>query len=169
MSQAGCRLVGTGNAQAKDLRDVEVGERGYHHRDHKSDDQHDDGFSSQHEGKREVARATQREEVLSARNFLLARDRFCAGATVLLQFVMERFQADAEDLRGPRLVVAGRLQGLQDQHFLCFFHSGAHTQANRIGIIGRGAQRGLSKSWRQMFGFNHAGIAHDDGPLDSVA
>src|SRR5271165_1260309 len=51
--QAVCRLVRTGDAQAKNLRDIQVGKRGNHHRHHESDGQHDYGLSSQHGEKRE--------------------------------------------------------------------------------------------------------------------
>src|ERR1700687_3828941 len=111
----------------------------------------------------------QRAEALTTRYFFLARDCLGSGAAVFLQLIMKCFQADAQNLRGSCLVVAGRLQRFQNQHFLGFFHGGADAQSNRIGIIGRGAERGLPKAGGQMLGLNHAGIAYDDCALDRVA
>src|SRR5580700_2105455 len=54
------------------------------------------------------------------------------GAAILLQLIMQGFQANAENLSGAGLIVAGGLQGLQNQQLLGFFHSRAHVQVNGI-------------------------------------
>src|SRR6202166_4678402 len=111
----------------------------------------------------------QRAEALTTRYCFLARDWLGRGAAVFLQLIMKGFQADAQNLRGSRLVVAGRLQRLQNQHLLCFFDRGADAQANCIGIIGRGAKRRLPEARGQMLGLDHTGFAYDDRTLDRVA
>src|SRR5882757_6131966 len=60
-------------------------------------------------------------------------------ATVFLQLVVQRFQADAQDLGSPRLVVARRLQGLQDQHPLGFIHGAANFYVNTTVAVVIGA------------------------------
>src|SRR6516165_7966958 len=46
----------------------------------------------------------------------------------LVQLVVQRLQADSEDLRGARLVVAGVLEGHHDEAPLGFFHRDAGRQ-----------------------------------------
>src|SRR5579872_4570378 len=65
---------------------------------------------------------------------------------VFLQLIMQGFQADTENFCRPRLVIAGRFDGLQNQPPLGFFHSCAHSQVYGIGILGRGPNGGLTES-----------------------
>jgi hypothetical protein len=51
-----------------------------------------------------------------------------ALAAVFLEFVMKRFQADAQQLRGARFVVTGGAQGLQDQFALHRIHRRAYRK-----------------------------------------
>src|ERR1700722_4640600 len=109
------------------------------------------------------------EDALATGDFLFSGNGLRGGGAGLLQLIMKSFQADAENFRGSRLVIAGSLQRLQNQHFLGFFDRRPHAQANGIGIVGCRAQRGLPKSWGQMFGLDYASIAYDNRPLDGVA
>src|ERR1700726_4002441 len=109
------------------------------------------------------------EDALAAGYFLLAGNGLRGGAAIFLQFIMQRFQTNPENLGGSSLVVAGSLQRFQNQHFLGFFHRRAYAQANCIRIVGCRAQRSLSKPRGQMLGLDHARIADDDRPLDHIA
>src|SRR5271165_4270387 len=115
------------------------------------------------------AKSPAASELRTADDLLLAGDRLGAGAAILLQLVVQRLQTDAENFRGPGFIVAGRFQSLQDEHFLSLFDGCADSQADRIGIVGRGAKRRLPKSWRQMLGLDHSAIADDHRSLDGVA
>src|ERR1700745_3444437 len=55
------------------------------------------------------------------------------GAAILLQLVVQGFQADTEDLRGPGLVISGGLERLKDQAALCFVHRGTHLHLHGVG------------------------------------
>ena len=57
---------------------------------------------------------------------------------VFLQLVVQRLQADPQDLGGARLVVAGVLQGPQDQTLLGFFHRGADLKPD-AAVVRRAA------------------------------
>src|SRR5579864_3399753 len=103
------------------------------------------------------------------RRFLLACSSIGGGTAVLLQLIMQGFQAYAEDFRCPRLIVAGGLQGLENEHFLGFFHRGPHPQPHRIRVAGCGAQWSLAKPRRQMLGLNHSAITNDNRSLDGIA
>src|SRR5580765_6926689 len=94
----------------------------------------------------------------AARHFFLARCRIGCRTAVFFQFVVKRLEADAENFCGPRLVVAGRLKCLKNKHLLRLFDSRANAQADRIGIVWRGAQGSLSEARGQMFGLDHAGV-----------
>src|ERR1700693_1343673 len=109
------------------------------------------------------------EVLLATGYFLLPGNGLRGGAAILLQFIVKSLQADAENLGGSRLVIAGSLQRLENQHFLSLFHGGTYAQANRIGIVGCSAQRRLPKSRGQMLGLDYARIAHDYRALDCVA
>src|ERR1700730_17849375 len=47
------------------------------------------------------------------------------GAPILLQFIMQGLETDAQNFSGPGLVVIGGSQGLQDQHLLRLFYGSA--------------------------------------------
>src|SRR5206468_5008554 len=106
------------------------------------------------------------EKTLAAWHFLFAS--FRRRTAVLFQFIVQRLEADAKNLRRSGLVVAGCLQRFQDQHPLCFLHGSPHTQPNGVGIVGGGPQWGLSKSRRKMLSFNGTGIADNNGAFDRV-
>ena len=82
---------------------------------------------------------------------------------------MKGFQTYSENFRGPGLIVAGRLQGLQDEHFFGFFDGRANPKADSVRVVGRGPQRGLTESRRQMLGFDHTPVTHNHGALERVA
>src|SRR5579872_5200534 len=69
---------------------------------------------------------------------------FPAGA-VLLQLVVQRLQADAEDLGRARLVVASVLERSQDQLLLRLFHRSADLEAHAFTILGRRRRRGSGR------------------------
>src|SRR5205823_3820731 len=66
------------------------------------------------------------------------------GCLVLLQLIVQGLQANAEDFRRPRLVVAGGFQSLENEQPLGFADSGAHAQANGITFAGGNARRGMA-------------------------
>src|SRR5689334_13591304 len=72
---------------------------------------------AQVEGGLQTALVTRNSLVVRNGFFLLARP-----AAELVQLVVERLQADAEDFGGARLVVARVLEGHQDQPVLGLFH-----------------------------------------------
>src|SRR5271165_2333938 len=115
------------------------------------------------------AKSPAASELRTADDLLLAGDRLGAGAAILLQLVVQRLQTDAENFRGPGFIVAGRFQSLEDEHLLGFFDGGADAEADRIGIVGRGAQRSLAESRWQMLGLNDSAVANDHRSLDGVA
>ena len=82
---------------------------------------------------------------------------------------MKGFQANTQNFRSFRLVVAGRLQRLEDQHFFRLPHRCAHSQTDGVRIMSTGAQDRVAESGRQMFGFDHASVAHNHSALDRVA
>jgi hypothetical protein len=82
---------------------------------------------------------------------------------------VQRFQADAENLRGSSFIIAGSLKGFEDKHLLCLFDSSADAQPDCVGIVGRSTQRRLAESGREMLGLDHPRVAHDDRTLDRVA
>ena len=90
-------------------------------------------------------------------------------AAVLLELIMKGFQANTQNFRSFRFVVAGGFQRLEDQHFFRLAHGGAHSQTDRVRIIGTGALDGVAESGRQMFGFDHAAVAHNHSALNRVA
>src|SRR5579864_3782994 len=57
-------------------------------------------------------------------------------AAVLLQFVVKRLQANAENLGGPGLIVVRGFERLQNQQALSFTHCGAHADPDGIAVIG---------------------------------
>src|SRR5215468_9451228 len=83
---------------------------------------------------------------------LLARNlsRRTGRAAIFLEFVMQRFKADAENLCGPRFIVAGCRQRFQDEHLLGLLHSGANFQPDTIGVAYGNAQSCAAKVGRQM-------------------
>ena len=54
-----------------------------------------------------------------------------AGAAILLEFVVQRLQADAQNLRGARLVLSGGLKRAQNQQPLGLVHRGAHVDRDQ--------------------------------------
>ena len=67
---------------------------------------------------------------------------------IFLQFVVQRFQADAEYLSGTSLVIVGGLQSLHDQLPLGFADGCSYSQMNRVGIDLRYLQLRSSESRR---------------------
>src|SRR5579863_1646925 len=89
---------------------------------------------------------TNHQPLATVQFLLLARSRLRCSAAVFLQLIMQGFQADSEDFSRPCLVVAGGLQGLEDQQLFRFPNGCAHPQADAVRIAGRGAQRSMSEA-----------------------
>src|SRR5580700_2177684 len=85
----------------------------------------------------------------------LGRCRFGGRATVLLELIMQGFQADAENLGCPGFIVAGGFKSFQYEQFLCLSHCGAHSETYGVRIVDRGPDRRQPKPWRQMLSFDH--------------
>src|ERR1039458_4788146 len=110
--------------------------------------------------KQAVARPVQATEprVISASPPALLAQRpalSCRSAVVLrvvlAQLVVQRLEADAQNLRGARLVVISMFERAQDELFLGFAHGGADRKADRIAILG-----GRRVGWRR--GGQRAGL-----------
>ena len=54
---------------------------------------------------------------------------------IFLQLVMQRLQAHAQNLRGPRLVLSRCLQCAHNQQPFRFVHRVAHAHRNDAGIV----------------------------------
>src|SRR6202451_1657485 len=114
--------------------------------------------------------ASQNQLRLVTRNlFLPARSRLGGSTAIFLQLIMQGFQTDSEDLGGPGLVVSGAFQSFQDQQPLRLFHRCAYSEADGVGIVGAAAQRGVTETRRQMFGFNHPSVTDNHSALNRVA
>ena len=112
---------------------------------------------------------TTRPKPSSAGHFFFAGSGFRRRAPVFFQLIVEGFQTDSQNFRGTRLIVAGGLERFQDQHFLGFFDRRAYAQADGVGVVGCGTQRGLTETRRQVLGLHHAGVADDHGALERIA
>src|SRR5882757_7660450 len=112
------------------------------------------------------ARAIERSP--SVRALFLRGHNCIGGPSVFLKLIMQGFQADAENLRRPGLIVGGRLQSLQDELSLCLFHSCAHAQMDGVGIV-HGGTHVLAESRRKVLGLNQTALTHDDSPLQRIA
>src|SRR3954467_3444171 len=66
------------------------------------------------------------------------------SAAILFELIMQGFQADSENFCSPGLVVACRLQCLQNEEPLSLFHGRAHAEADCVGIIGGGMRAHVS-------------------------
>src|SRR5258705_7243698 len=69
---------------------------------------------------------------------LLRRHHCIRSPSVFLELVMQRLQADAENLGRPGLIVRSRLQGFKDELPFRLFNRRTHTQMNGVGIMHRG-------------------------------
>src|SRR5580765_1950718 len=90
------------------------------------------------------------------------------GSSVFFKLVMQRLQADAENLGGAGLVITGRLQSFQDELFLGLFHGRAYAQMDGVGVMNRGTNI-LAESGGQVLGLDQAAFTNDDGALQSIA
>src|ERR1035437_594715 len=62
--------------------------------------------------------------------------RACDGVLgVFLELILQRLEADAKDLGGPRLVVVGGLQGFENEQALGFLNRGSDAQTDRVGFL----------------------------------
>src|SRR5579859_1073086 len=91
-----------------------------------------------------------------------------ARGLVLFQLVVKCFQADAQKLRGARLVLIGRAQGLDDQLAFSRFHRGAgrKTQAGEFARLRHWPAREII---RQVLAANGAVVACDGRAFQNVA
>src|SRR5215472_5787450 len=85
-----------------------------------------------------------------------------ASASVLLELIMQRLEADPQNLRRTSLIVVGGFQGLQDQQALRFPHRRPNANADGIGIVGCGSDGRVSEARRQMLGLDHRSFANDN-------
>src|SRR5262245_1251114 len=96
------------------------------------------------------------------RFFLLLARR---AAAELIQLVVQRLQADAEDFRGARLVVACVLERHQDQPALGFLDRRPWLQRDhRLDHV-----RGIGDERRQMLRLDEFAVGQNDGALDHIA
>src|ERR1700716_853087 len=72
------------------------------------------------------------------RLFLLYSGGFGGGIAVFLQLIMQGFQTYSENFRGAGLVIAGRLEGLQDEHFFGLFNGCTNAETHSVRVVGRG-------------------------------
>ena len=89
--------------------------------------------------------------------------------SILLQFIVQRLEADAEDFGGAGFVVARRFQGFDDELALGLVHGGAHADVDAIGVADEAARPTVSEARRQMARLDDRGVADDDGALQAVA
>src|SRR5579864_8755292 len=99
--------------------------------------------------------------------FGAARAIHCRAA-IFLQFVVKRFQADAQNLGGLGLIIVGGFERLQDQQAFRLSHRGSHSDADGICIVNRNTHRGMAKTWRQMFSFDDRAFTDDDRALQRI-
>src|SRR6185503_6142843 len=93
--------------------------------------------------------------------FLAAGD----AAAQLVELVVQRLQADAEDLRRARLVVARMFERHQDQTALGFLDRRAGLERDdRLDDVGR-----IGDERRQVLRLDELAVGEDDGALDDVA
>src|SRR4051794_7585692 len=113
-----------------------------------------------------VTPATCRDLMLIALRFFSVAGTSFAGSLFLhaIQLVVQRLQADAKDLRRPRLVVAGVLQRQQDQSPLRFVDGGARGERDRRQrfLAARDQQR------RQVLGLDEVAVGEDRRALHHV-
>src|SRR3981189_2137230 len=96
------------------------------------------------------------------------RRHYCIGCpSVLLELVMQRLQADAENLGRPGLIVRSRLQGFEDELSFGLFNGCTHTQMDGVGSVHRGAST-LPETGRQMLGFDQTAFANKDRALQGI-
>ena len=83
--------------------------------------------------------------------------RSLAAAAVLLELVVERLQAHAQNLRGAGLVLAGGFKRAQNQHPLGFVHGGAHVHRTMLASLACGSTAWrFAKARRQVAGIEGA-------------
>src|SRR5664279_876467 len=74
---------------------------------------------------------------------------------VFLQLVVQRLEADAQNLCGTSLVVMRAFQRLEDQQALALAHGRPDSQMDRVGVVNRGADKGLAEAGRKVLWFDH--------------
>src|SRR5262249_41003752 len=144
--------------------------------DQRGDREHDYGFAahekavlgSQFSVSSSRALTESRERELRNAFLFLCRQHRIRSSAILLQLVVQRLQADSENLGGAGLVVARRLQGFQDQLLLCFLDGRAHAQMYGVGIVHHRTNI-LSEAGWQMLRLDQTALAYDDSALESVA
>src|SRR5258708_40063683 len=78
------------------------------------------------------------------------------GAAVLLELVVQRLEADAQDLCGTGLIVARGFEGLEDEEALRLVHGGADLNLDGVGVgcvVRAGTHDPLAEARRQMARF----------------
>ena len=91
-----------------------------------------------------------------------------AVRTVLLQFVVQSLQADAENLCSSRLVVARARQRAQNELLFCFFDGRAYAKMDRVRIQLCGSHLRGAEARRQVFRLNDSAAGKDNCALDRV-
>src|SRR3989442_8177256 len=84
------------------------------------------------------------------------------------ELVVQRLQADAEDLGGLRLVVAVPRQRLQDQALLGMVEARADSERDGVGDVGDGLARARGGSRREVPERDHPARAHDHPAPDGI-
>ena len=87
--------------------------------------------------------------------------------SVLLQLIVQRLEADAENFGGAGFVVVGGFESLEDEHALGVVDGGAHFELDAIGIARRGGRGRVPKPGAD--GATVKLVAEDHGALDGVA
>src|SRR5579863_2000822 len=101
-------------------------------------------------------------------NLVFRLRRMLPPRLVFFEFVVKRFEADAEQLGGARLVLACRGERLQNQLALRIFHRRAHRKADAAQSA-RGQRGSVTKIGREVRSSDHAAIGRNRRPLEDVA
>src|SRR5882762_10249066 len=114
-----------------------------------------------------VVATTRKVSSITARASLLRMPNRMLGA-VGLQLVVEGLQADPQDLRRPRLVVAVGAEGPEDQLLFRVVEAGADPERDGIGRFDHVGLDAHGRPRRRMFGGEEVAAPPEGGPLQGV-